>query len=93
MINASWRKQVNGIAVQCGASVTCQMQTLVTCSFKITTFYAPFGVAYDKIGTIQRRLAWPLHKDDTLVQSGMLRHLIFMLIFASTKQSTADTSL
>ncbi|KAH7334446.1 hypothetical protein B0J17DRAFT_534262, partial [Rhizoctonia solani] len=29
-----------------------------------------FGVTYTKIGTIQRRLAWPLHKDDTLVQSG-----------------------
>ncbi|KAF8604775.1 hypothetical protein BDV93DRAFT_439998, partial [Ceratobasidium sp. AG-I] len=28
------------------------------------------GVTYTKIGTIQRRLAWPLHKDDTLVQSG-----------------------
>ncbi|EJD48214.1 hypothetical protein AURDEDRAFT_61051, partial [Auricularia subglabra TFB-10046 SS5] len=26
----------------------------------------PFGVTYVKIGTIQRRLAWPLHKDDTL---------------------------
>ncbi|KAI0274343.1 hypothetical protein BGY98DRAFT_920836, partial [Russula aff. rugulosa BPL654] len=25
---------------------------------------------YEKIGTIQRRLAWPLHKDDTLFQSG-----------------------
>ncbi|KAH9888944.1 hypothetical protein C8Q73DRAFT_654905, partial [Cubamyces lactineus] len=23
-----------------------------------------------KIGTIQRRLAWPLHKDDTLSRSG-----------------------
>ncbi|KZV67504.1 hypothetical protein PENSPDRAFT_583826, partial [Peniophora sp. CONT] len=32
--------------------------------------FAPFGVAYEKIGTIQRRLAWPLHKDDTLLQSG-----------------------
>ncbi|KZV85659.1 hypothetical protein EXIGLDRAFT_622788, partial [Exidia glandulosa HHB12029] len=30
----------------------------------------PFGVTYVKIGTIQRRLAWPLHKDDTLRQSG-----------------------
>ncbi|KAI0264988.1 hypothetical protein BC834DRAFT_825722, partial [Gloeopeniophorella convolvens] len=30
----------------------------------------PFGDAYEKIGTIQRRLAWPLHKDDTLFQSG-----------------------
>ncbi|KAH9964901.1 hypothetical protein BC827DRAFT_1356048, partial [Russula dissimulans] len=31
---------------------------------------APLGDAYEKIGTIQRRLAWPLHKDDTLFQSG-----------------------
>ncbi|KIY68597.1 hypothetical protein CYLTODRAFT_351106, partial [Cylindrobasidium torrendii FP15055 ss-10] len=30
----------------------------------------PFGVTYVKLGTIQRRLAWPLHKDDTLLQSG-----------------------
>ncbi|KAI6152655.1 hypothetical protein BKA82DRAFT_64602, partial [Pisolithus tinctorius] len=30
----------------------------------------PFGVTYVKIGTIQRRLAWPLHKDDTLFRSG-----------------------
>ncbi|KAF8836666.1 hypothetical protein BDN67DRAFT_910732, partial [Paxillus ammoniavirescens] len=34
------------------------------------TSIAPFGVAHDKIGTIQRRLAWPLHKDDTLFRSG-----------------------
>ncbi|KAF9220010.1 hypothetical protein BS17DRAFT_854037 [Gyrodon lividus] len=33
-------------------------------------YIAPFGVAHDKIGTIQRRLAWPLHKDDTLFRSG-----------------------
>ncbi|TFL02190.1 hypothetical protein BDV98DRAFT_506016, partial [Pterulicium gracile] len=32
--------------------------------------YVPFGVTYEKIGTIQRRLAWPLHKDDTLARSG-----------------------
>ncbi|KIJ54246.1 hypothetical protein M422DRAFT_126076, partial [Sphaerobolus stellatus SS14] len=34
----------------------------------------PFGVTHEKIGTIQRLgshlLAWPLHKDDTLLQSG-----------------------
>ncbi|KZT38398.1 hypothetical protein SISSUDRAFT_1004784, partial [Sistotremastrum suecicum HHB10207 ss-3] len=35
-----------------------------------TTYSAPFGVAYIILGTIQRRLAWPLHKDDTLNQSG-----------------------
>ncbi|KAI0295588.1 hypothetical protein B0F90DRAFT_1143968, partial [Multifurca ochricompacta] len=39
----------------------CELSTLII---------APFGDAYEKIGTIQRRLAWPLHKDDTLFQSG-----------------------
>ncbi|KAI0642026.1 hypothetical protein C8Q79DRAFT_986919, partial [Trametes meyenii] len=34
------------------------------------TQFVPFGVTYEKIGTIQRRLAWPLHKDDTLSRSG-----------------------
>ncbi|KAI0073849.1 hypothetical protein K474DRAFT_1602614 [Panus rudis PR-1116 ss-1] len=33
-------------------------------------YNVPFGVTYEKIGTIQRRLAWPLHKDDTLSRSG-----------------------
>ena len=28
---------------------------------------ARFGSTYTKIGTIQRRLAWPLHKDDTQI--------------------------
>ncbi|KAA1471280.1 hypothetical protein DENSPDRAFT_893395 [Dentipellis sp. KUC8613] len=36
----------------------------------LATTSVPFGVTYEKIGTIQRRLAWPLHKDDTLSQSG-----------------------
>ncbi|KAI0721286.1 hypothetical protein C8T65DRAFT_527743, partial [Cerioporus squamosus] len=35
-----------------------------------TSSIVPFGVTYEKIGTIQRRLAWPLHKDDTLSRSG-----------------------
>ncbi|KAI0705115.1 hypothetical protein C8T65DRAFT_524552, partial [Cerioporus squamosus] len=35
-----------------------------------TSANVPFGVTYEKIGTIQRRLAWPLHKDDTLSWSG-----------------------
>ncbi|KIP01688.1 hypothetical protein PHLGIDRAFT_80250, partial [Phlebiopsis gigantea 11061_1 CR5-6] len=33
---------------------------------RATVNIVPFGVTYEKIGTIQRRLAWPLHKDDTL---------------------------
>ena len=32
------------------------------------TFCARFGSTYTKIGTIQRRLAWPLHKDDTQIR-------------------------
>ncbi|KIP05509.1 hypothetical protein PHLGIDRAFT_74146, partial [Phlebiopsis gigantea 11061_1 CR5-6] len=42
----------------------------------------PFGVTYEKIGTIQRRLAWPLHKDDTLSRSGRPTGLnIYFLCF------------
>jgi hypothetical protein len=44
---------------------------------------APFGDAYEKIGTIQRRLAWPLHKDDTLFQSGRPTGLNIYFIFPS----------
>ncbi|KAF9047844.1 hypothetical protein BJ165DRAFT_1344547, partial [Panaeolus papilionaceus] len=44
----------------------------------------PFGVTYEKIGTIQRRLAWPLHKDDTLSRSGSSTELniYFLLSFS-----------
>ncbi|KAH9990523.1 hypothetical protein BJV77DRAFT_1123881, partial [Russula vinacea] len=42
---------------------------------------APFGDAYEKIGTIQRRLAWPLHKDDTLFQSGRPMGLNIYFVF------------
>ena len=46
---------------------------------------ALFGDAYEKIGTIQRRLAWPLHKDDTLFQSGRPTGLnIYFCLFPTT---------
>ena len=35
---------------------------------KEKTFGARFGSTYTKIGTIQRRLAWPLRKDDTQIR-------------------------
>ncbi|KIL60982.1 hypothetical protein M378DRAFT_83102, partial [Amanita muscaria Koide BX008] len=41
----------------------------------------PFGVTYEKIGTIQRRLAWPLHKDDTLFRSGRPTGLNIYFVF------------
>ncbi|TFL00813.1 hypothetical protein BDV98DRAFT_508338, partial [Pterulicium gracile] len=43
----------------------------------------PFGVTYEKIGTIQRRLAWPLHKDDTLARSGRPTGLNIYFAFSS----------
>ena len=55
---------------KCYTRVSNKIQTsargISCCQYTI----APFGDAYEKIGTIQRRLAWPLHKDDTLFQSG-----------------------
>jgi hypothetical protein len=43
-----------------------EMQNLAHDPSCLPLFNVPFGVTYEKIGTIQRRLAWPLHKDDTL---------------------------
>ena len=36
--------------------------------FRILINCARFGSTYTKIGTIQRRLAWPLRKDDTQIR-------------------------
>ncbi|KAF8997901.1 hypothetical protein BDQ17DRAFT_1248116 [Cyathus striatus] len=46
------------------------MQNLIHTDLAYPKTIVPFGVTYEKIGTIQRRLAWPLHKDDTLSRSG-----------------------
>ena len=37
-------------------------------TLKKAEFCARFGSTYTKIGTIQRRLAWPLRKDDTQIR-------------------------
>jgi hypothetical protein len=47
----------------------------------LVVFVVPFGVTYEKIGTIQRRLAWPLHKDDTLSRSGRPTGLNIYFVF------------
>ncbi|KAI0332702.1 hypothetical protein GY45DRAFT_1213723, partial [Cubamyces sp. BRFM 1775] len=47
----------------------------------LTSQDVPFGVTYEKIGTIQRRLAWPLHKDDTLSRSGRPTGLNIYFLF------------
>ncbi|KAJ4485083.1 hypothetical protein C8J55DRAFT_425636 [Lentinula edodes] len=51
----------------------------------------PFGVTYEKIGTIQRRLAWPLHKDDTLSRSG--RSTDLNIYFAFCRENPVLLSL
>ncbi len=38
-----------------------------------------FGSTYTKIGTIQRRLAWPLRKDDT--QNREAFHIFFITAY------------
>ncbi|KAG7448151.1 uncharacterized protein BT62DRAFT_890575, partial [Guyanagaster necrorhizus] len=52
----------------------------------------PFGVTYEKIGTIQRRLAWPLHKDDTLSRSGRSTDLNIYFIHSSSKSTLMQFS-
>ena len=37
-------------------------------AFSKSSLSARFGSTYTKIGTIQRRLAWPLRKDDTQIR-------------------------
>lgn len=42
--------------------------------------YLLFGSTYIKIGTIQRRLAWPLRKDDTQIREAFHIFLLFKKI-------------
>ena len=61
-----------------------KMQNLAHDPLCLPLYTVPFGVTYEKIGTIQRRLAWPLHKDDTLSRSGRSTDLnIYFLCFSS----------
>ena len=52
-------------------------KTVISYYFSLSSIYTPwmislvyllFGSTYIKIGTIQRRLAWPLRKDDTQIR-------------------------
>jgi hypothetical protein len=45
-------------------------------------------VASDKIGTIQRRLAWPLRKDDMIVREGTTFLLFYVLTISRTHAPT-----
>ncbi|KAI0702797.1 hypothetical protein C8T65DRAFT_579136 [Cerioporus squamosus] len=57
------------------------MQKRSPCAARPPLNNVPFGVTYEKIGTIQRRLAWPLHKDDTLSRSGRPTGLNIYFLF------------
>ena len=62
--------------------------------FDFNYFMYCFGSTYTKIGTIQRRLAWPLRKDDTQNREAFHIFLGFvltvigggLLLFYSSKQ-------
>ena len=50
---------------------------------------ARFGSTYTKMGTMQRRLAWPLHKDDTQIREAF--HIFLESIMLSeTSQAARD---
>jgi len=51
---------------------------------------ASFGFTYTKIGTIQRRLAWPLRKDDTQIREAFQ---IFALPFSRLHSNTRTVSI
>src|ERR1700709_836286 len=61
---------LGSVVVTCKPRHLSKMQNNSWLSLTKTPSSVPFGVTYEKIGTIQRRLAWPLHKDDTLSRSG-----------------------
>ena len=67
-----------------------KMQNLAHHPPRFLQCIVPFGVTYEKIGTIQRRLAWPLHKDDTLSRSGRSTDLniYFLPIFTNNIGAT-----
>ena len=62
---------------------TCKLAKLITdkTAGKGIDKRAHFGGTYTKIGTIQRRLAWPLRKDDTQIREA---YHIFFLYSASS---------
>ena len=53
---------------------------------------ARFGSTYTKIGTIQRRLAWPLHKDDTQIHEAfhIFGNPLTLLVGMQTSTATME---
>ena len=57
-------------------------------AFKNPLASAHFGGTYTKIGTIQRRLAWPLRKDDTQIREAF--HIFHIILL---KKKPVDTDV
>ena len=68
-------------------------QNSICGSSPLISISVPFGVTYEKIGTIQRRLAWPLHKDDTLSRSGRSTDLNIYFVYFPDIQLPQYTSV
>ena len=57
---------IKGLQIQATLNVTSHLlNSQILLKYKIQS--ARFGSTYTKIGMIQRRLAWPLRKDDTQI--------------------------
>ena len=81
-----WGRRSAGTALMAPVSLTRRLSKSQKSGHPLTSappFNVPFGVTYEKIGTIQRRLAWPLHKDDTLSRSGRSTDLNIYALFTS----------
>jgi hypothetical protein len=63
-------------------AIRTKRKVLHTVPFVSLYIMCPSGSHTLTIGTIQRRLAWPLHKDDTLSRSGRSTDLNIYFIFA-----------
>ena len=61
-------KPFNITVIQVYAPTSNTEEAEVKWSYEDLQDSARFGSTYTKIGTIQRRLAWPLHKDDTQIR-------------------------
>ena len=77
MLASSWRLRVSSLASVFDENAEIERRkrrrhandvNADTVGYSDLTCCTRFGGTYNKIGTIQRRLAWPLRKDDTQIR-------------------------
>lgn len=90
-------KQITGHRI---SVVVCKYVNLIllNCFMYAYILYSPafdyrtcFGRTYTKIGTIQRRLAWPLRKDDTQIREAF--HIFSTLLLFQNRCSLCKPRL